>query len=159
MKTKTRARSKSMYAPRGKRLATHCLLKTPTISKKLAVLAVKRVATDHSKTQPKRARRCRLGGRNEMAAKRPIDRAILAIYSRYPHVVNDDALLLDAVWRLLGWDETKSLLDNLKKLPRPESITRASRRLHEQGHIIYSKEALKRRTDEFNKARGGEYSH
>lgn len=94
-----------------------------------------------------------------MATKRPIDRAILAIYSRYPHVVNDDALLLDAVWRLLGWDETKSLLHNLKKLPRPESITRARRRLHEQGHIAYSKEADDRRMQEFKKARGGEYSH
>lgn len=94
-----------------------------------------------------------------MAVKRPIDRAILAIYSRYHHVVNDDALLLDAVWRLLGWDETKSLLDNLKKLPRPESITRARRRLHEHGHIVYSKEADKRRMEEFKKARGGEYSH
>lgn len=94
-----------------------------------------------------------------MAAKRPIDRAILAIYSRYPHVVNDDALLLDAVWRLMGWDETKPLLYNLKKLPRPESITRARRRLHEQGHIVYSKEADARRMDEFKKARGGEYSH
>lgn len=94
-----------------------------------------------------------------MKTKRPIDRAILAIYSRYPQVVNDDALLLDAVWRLLGWDESKTLLENLRKLPRPESITRARRRLHEQGHIVYSKAADERRMQEFKKARSGEYSH
>jgi len=90
-------------------------------------------------------------------AKKQIDKAILAIYNRYPEAVNDDAVLLDAVWRLLGWDESKSLLYNLKRLPRPESITRARRKLHEDGKIVYSKLALERRTDEFI-AKRDEYS-
>lgn len=86
-------------------------------------------------------------------ANRKIDKAILAIYSRYPQAVNDDAVLLDAVWRLLGWDESQSLLYNLKRLPRPESITRARRKLHEHGKIVYSKQALERRTEAFKAAR------
>ena len=86
-------------------------------------------------------------------ANRKIDKAILAIYSRYPQAVNDDAVLLDAVWRLLGWDESQPLLHNLKRLPRPESITRARRKLHEHGKIVYSKQALERRTEVFKAAR------
>lgn len=82
-------------------------------------------------------------------AKKSIDDAILAIYARYPQAVNDDAVLLDTVWRLLGWDESKSLYYNLVRLPRPESITRARRKLHEDGKIVYSKQAMERRTKEF----------
>lgn len=92
-------------------------------------------------------------------ANRKVDKAILAIYAKYPHAVNDDAILLDCVWRLLGWDETKSLYWNLSRLPRPESITRARRKLHEQGKIVYSKQAHDRRMKAFVAARDEHSNH
>lgn len=74
-----------------------------------------------------------------------------------PYVVNDDADLIAAVWRKEGWDDGVALEDNLKRVTRPETITRARRKLHEDGHIKYSKDADTRRYEAFTNAKQ-EYS-
>ena len=69
------------------------------------------------------------------------------IYSN-PGVQDDDKLLLAAVWREEGWNDNLTLLDNLKRVSNPETITRARRKLHELGLIEYSDEADARREKE-----------
>ena len=56
--------------------------------------------------------------------------------------------LLAAVWREEGWNDSLTLLDNLKRVSNPETITRARRKLHELGLIEYSDEADARREKE-----------
>lgn len=75
------------------------------------------------------------------------DRVLRVIHSN-PGVEDDDKQLLAAVWREEGWNDRLTLLDNLKRVSNPESITRARRKLHELGLIEYSDEADKRREKE-----------
>lgn len=76
-----------------------------------------------------------------------------------PGCQNDDIVLFDRVYQHEGYDETKSFYWNMSRLPHPESITRARRKLHEYGLITYSKDALRQRTNAFKseQARHGSY--
>lgn len=74
-------------------------------------------------------------------------------YFRDPRVADDDALLLSIVWKLLGWNNDKSLYKNLKNMPSPETITRTRRRLIEEGLIVASKDATERRYQSFKRTR------
>lgn len=74
---------------------------------------------------------------------------VLAAIRRNPGVENDDAALIAAVWRIKGWDDGVSLEDNIRRMPRPESITRRRRELHNMGLITYSDEANESRTEAF----------
>ena len=71
---------------------------------------------------------------------------VINAYKNDPKCVNDEDLLLEAVWLKQGWDNTKSLYWNLQRVSHPESLSRARRKLHELGLIKYSDEALERRT-------------
>ena len=75
------------------------------------------------------------------------DRVLRVIHSN-PGVEDDDKQLLAAVWREEGWNDNLTLIDNLKRVSNPESITRARRKLHELGLIEYSDEADARREKE-----------
>ena len=68
------------------------------------------------------------------------DRVLRVIHSN-PGVEDDDKQLLAAVWREEGWNDSLTLLDNLKRVSNPETVTRARRKLHELGLIEYSDEA------------------
>jgi len=70
---------------------------------------------------------------------------ILALYAQRPTIVDDDAKLQAGIWHNLGWDYTATLYENLRKMPRAESITRARRTLHEKGLIKYSPEVEAKR--------------
>lgn len=76
---------------------------------------------------------------------------VMNAYNADPDCVNDETLLLERVFIACGWDETKSLYWNLQRMPHPESISRARRRLYELGLIQYSDEALKSRTSAYTK--------
>lgn len=80
------------------------------------------------------------------------EKLIYQIIKNNPGVQNDDSKLIAAVWRYEGWSDNKSLEDNISKVTRPETITRARRKLHEEGHIKYSKDTLNRRTESFKNA-------
>jgi hypothetical protein len=82
-------------------------------------------------------------------AKLKIERLILSIYKQRPEAVNDDALLIAIIWSHLGWDKEKSLYENIKNMPRPTSITRSRRTLHERGEIKYSPAIEDRRFKEY----------
>ena len=85
--------------------------------------------------------------------RQKIRNTILALYKENPEIVNDDTLLLERVWLALGWDENRSLYDNLSRLPRPESITRRRRELFNEGLIVYSEKADKDRIEAFKNER------
>lgn len=80
-------------------------------------------------------------------------RLVYQVIQTSPWVANNDADLIAAVWRKEGWDDSRSLEDNIKQVTRPETITRARRKLHEDGFIQYSKEADGRRYEAFLNAR------
>ena len=66
-----------------------------------------------------------------------------------PGCQNNDADLIAAVWRFEGWNDGRSLEDNITRVTRSETITRRRRELHVMGLITYSKEALVERTEAF----------
>lgn len=78
---------------------------------------------------------------------------VVSICKEYPAAANDDAILLEQVWLLQGWDESRSLYDNLSRVSRPESISRRRREAFNKGLIEYSKEALEARTEAFKNER------
>lgn len=78
---------------------------------------------------------------------------IMKAYARDEKVANDDVLLLSEVWKASGWDNTKSLLQNLKNMPSPETVTRTRRKLVEEGLICPSMSATERRYNSWKKTR------
>lgn len=78
---------------------------------------------------------------------------VLNVINANPGCQNDAADLIAAVWRTEGWNDARSLEDNLRKVTRPETITRRCRELHEAGLITYSKEANDIRMEAFTNER------
>jgi hypothetical protein len=74
----------------------------------------------------------------------------MTLYREDPNVVNDEAVLYDRyVHEFDGADDSKSLYWNMSKCTNPETISRRRRELHRDGHIVYSKDAHKKRTEAF----------
>jgi len=69
------------------------------------------------------------------------EQLVMSAYNKDPDCVNQEDKLLEAVWLAQGWDNSKSLYWNLQRSVHPESLSRARRKLFEQGHIKYSKDA------------------
>lgn len=86
-------------------------------------------------------------------SKAKIEQTILLLYREDPTIVDDEVRLLEQVWYRLGWDDRRSLIENMRVLPRPESISRRRRKLHELGLFQYGAEALKERTEAFKSER------
>lgn len=70
-----------------------------------------------------------------------------------PGVQNDESALIAAVWRREGWNDSKTLEQNLTKVTRPETISRRRRELYNLGLITYTKEALQEREEAFRNER------
>lgn len=68
---------------------------------------------------------------------------VLRAIKEYPGCENDDAMLIAAVWKLEGWDDTRGLLENIRRVTRPETITRRRRELANMGLINYSDKRTK----------------
>lgn len=85
--------------------------------------------------------------------KAKLQQTILLLYNEDPSIVNDESRLLEQVWLKYGWSDSRSLYDNLSRLPRPESISRRRRELHNLGLIQYSNEALDDRMEAFKNER------
>lgn len=82
--------------------------------------------------------------------KAKLQQTILLLYNEDRTIVNDEVRLLEQVWLKYGWDDNKSLYDNMVRMPRAESVSRRRRELHQLGLIEYSDDALKSRTDAYN---------
>ena len=85
--------------------------------------------------------------------KNKIRNIILKLYAEDKNVVNDDVILLERVWIECGWSNSRSLYDNLSRMPRSESITRRRRELYNEGLIQYSDNALEARTEAYKSER------
>lgn len=76
-------------------------------------------------------------------------------YAKNPKVADEDALLLNEVWKMSGWDNSKTLLQNLRKMPSPETIRRTRQKLVAEGLIKPSVNATERRYKFFKAVRKG----
>ena len=74
-------------------------------------------------------------------------------YARNRKVADDDMLLLAEVWMDSGWDNSKSLIDNLRNMPSPETIRRTRQKMVEEGAIRPSLTASERRYKNFKSIR------
>ena len=81
------------------------------------------------------------GGINSENIRAKIRRA----YFKNNKVADDDALLLNEVWKASGWDNSKTLLQNLRAMPSPETIRRTRQKLVAEGLIKPSATATDRR--------------
>lgn len=89
------------------------------------------------------------GGINSENIRAKIRRA----YYKNNKVADDDALLLNEVWKASGWDNSKTLLQNLRAMPSPETIRRTRQKLVAEGLIKPSMQAIDRRYASWKKTR------
>lgn len=101
--------------------------------------------------------RCEMHQRADKNAKiaklTPKQRLVYDAIKEYPEAANDDAILLAAVWHKEGWHQPLDLEDNLKRVSRPETLSRRRRELFNLGLIEYSPKAMKSRMDAFKNER------
>lgn len=89
------------------------------------------------------------GGINSENIRAKIRRA----YYKNNKVADDDVLLLNEVWKASGWDNSKTLLQNLRAMPSPETIRRTRQKLVAEGLIKPSMSAIDRRYASWKKTR------
>lgn len=94
-----------------------------------------------------------------MYDKKKLKQMVVDAYNEDPEIVNNDATLLAYIWGRSGWNPNDTLLANLLRMPRSESVTRRRREAHEEGLIKYSKKALEDRTEAFINERDSHSSH
>lgn len=76
-------------------------------------------------------------------------------YYKNARVADDDTLLLNEVWKASGWDNSKTLLQNLRNMPSPETIRRTRQKMVSEGIIKPSMSAIERRYASWKKTRKG----
>lgn len=89
------------------------------------------------------------GGINSENIRAKVRRA----YYKNNKVADDDALLLNEVWKSSGWDNSKTLLQNLRAMPSPETIRRTRQKLVAEELIKPSATATDRRYNSWKRAR------
>ena len=89
------------------------------------------------------------GGINSENTRAKIRRA----YYKNNKVADDDTLLLHEVWKMSGWDGSKTLLQNLRMMPSPETVRRTRQKLVAEGLIKPSDTSTDRRYNSWKRAR------
>ena len=79
----------------------------------------------------------------------PMQRLVLKACRAQPEAIDDDAVLQATVWLMEGWNDQRSLLENLRALPRAESLSRRRRELVGLGILEPSDEANAKRHEAF----------
>ena len=74
-------------------------------------------------------------------------------YYKNSKVADDDVLLLNEVWKASGWDNSKTLLQNLRNMPSPETIRRTRQKMVSDGIIKPSMSAIERRYASWKRVR------
>lgn len=74
-------------------------------------------------------------------------------YYKNPRVADDDVLLLNEVWKASGWDSSKTLLENLRRMPSPETVRRTRQKMVAEGIIKPSMSAIDRRYASWKRVR------
>ena len=89
------------------------------------------------------------GGINSENIRAKIRRA----YYKNNKVADDDTLLLNEVWKMSGWDSSRTLLQNLRVMPSPETVRRTRQKLVAEGLIKPSATSIDRRYNSWKRAR------
>lgn len=85
----------------------------------------------------------------QIARLTPKQKLVYQAIQENPEAANDDTILLAAVWQKEGWQVNEFLHINLKRVSRPETLSRRRRQLHQMGLIEYSEKADKERMQAF----------
>lgn len=75
------------------------------------------------------------------------------IIKQHPITANNDMELIVQVWYEEGWNDNKTLRQNLSHVSPASSITKARRDLHRGGYIRYNKSAEEHRYKKFKQIR------
>ena len=94
-----------------------------------------------------------MGEMDQVMKLTPDQKYILEIINRNPKCADNDTLLIEQVWLSQDWSSNRSLYENLCSVMKPDSITRARRKLHEYGYIKYAKEVEQGRYEKFKETR------
>ena len=78
---------------------------------------------------------------------------ILRAIADVPEAANDDKLLISLIWKVEGWNYSKSIFWNLTHVSSPETIRRTRQKLVEEGEIKPSEATTEARYQEFKQAR------
>ena len=79
----------------------------------------------------------------------PMQRLVLKACRTQPEAIDDDAVLQATVWLMEGWSDQRSLLENLRMVPRAATLSRRRRELVEVGILTASDEANAKRHEAF----------
>lgn len=71
-------------------------------------------------------------------SKKTLYNRVVAVCNRIPSAADDRCILTEQIFYEYGWDDNRSLYENLKKTPRVESIMRAMRLALQHGDVVVS---------------------
>ena len=80
-------------------------------------------------------------------------RTIIRLCKERPNLANDDTALIAAIWTEEGWYNNLTLLQNLRRLSKPETIRRTRQKLQAEGLLKPSSSTLDRRYEDWKYAR------
>lgn len=80
-------------------------------------------------------------------------RKVLECVAHDPKAAEDDKLLIALIWWDEGWDDRRTLLENLKHVSSPETIRRTRQKLQQDGLIKPSEKVLDKRYEDYKQAR------
>jgi len=77
--------------------------------------------------------------------EKTVEQNILEIIKNEPACAEDDRLLITRYWQMKGLDLDYDQIQTILKLTTPETITRARRKLQQDGRVRPTLETLRRR--------------
>lgn len=78
---------------------------------------------------------------------------ILRLCKNNPKLANDDVALMAEIWLEEGWYEQLTLLQNLRRVSKPETIRRTRQKLQAEGLLEANDKTLDKRYEDFKAAR------
>lgn len=78
---------------------------------------------------------------------------ILSLCKERPHLANDDLALMAAIWTREGWYSNLTLLQNLKRVSKPETIRRTRQKLQSEGLLKPTENTTDHRYEDYKDAR------
>lgn len=76
-------------------------------------------------------------------------RTILRLCANNPELINDDVALIAKVWQEEGWYNEMTLLQNLRRVSKPETIRRTRQKLQQEGLIKANERTTESRYEDF----------
>lgn len=74
---------------------------------------------------------------------------IIRLCKENPKLANDDVALIAKIWITEGWYNELTLLQNLRRVSKPETIRRTRQKLQQEGLISATEKTLDSRYEDF----------